>query len=300
MSSESAKMIDPSGSSDIPVARNVGDLRRRVQAWRKDGLSIALVPTMGAIHDGHLSLVRLGRVRCDRVIASLFVNPAQFGENEDFAAYPVNEDRDRDLLGKAGADLLYVPPVEAMYPAGFLTAISVAGLTGGLCGLSRPGHFDGVATVVAKLLLQAAPDVAFFGEKDYQQLLVVRRLAQDLDIPVEIAAGPTVREPDGLAMSTRNGYLSADERAAAPALNQALREVAARVADGNTDCGDACANARDAVAAAGFRAVDYITVCDAETLAPVERVTGPSRVLGAAWLGRARLIDNLAVDLITP
>jgi pantoate--beta-alanine ligase len=299
MSSISAQKTDMSHDDGIKIARNASDLRRHVQAWRREGLSVALVPTMGGIHEGHLSLVHLGRTRCDRTIASLFVNPSQFGENEDFASYPVNEERDCDLLGKAGVGLLYAPSVEAMYPEGFRTSIKVGALTEGLCGPCRPGHFDGVATVVAKLLLQAAPDVALFGEKDYQQLMVIRQVARDLDIPVEIVGGPTFREPDGLAMSTRNGYLSADERRFAPVLYKALCDVAARVADGKTDCAEACAIAGNSLAAAGFRSIDYITVCDAETLAPVERVTGPARVLGAAWLGKARLIDNLAVDPVS-
>ena len=199
-------------------------LRDTVRQWRAEGHSIALVPTMGAIHDGHVSLVTAARARCDRVIVSLFVNPKQFGTGEDIDTYPADEARDADLLAKAGVDLLFAPAPGEIYPPGFSTTVEVTGLTAGLCGAFRPGHFAGVATVVTKLLLQAAPDLAVFGEKDFQQLQVIRRLVRDLDIDVEILGAPTVRESDGLAISSRNAYLSADERAQAPALNQALTD----------------------------------------------------------------------------
>ena len=208
------------------IVRNVNDLRSTVTAWRRERKTVGLVPTMGAIHVGHLSLVTEAKSRCDKVIASIFVNPTQFGENEDFDAYPVDEARDVEALSEAGTDLVFCPGREDIYPEGFSTVISIAGVTAGLCGPFRPGHFDGVATVVAKLLLQCLPDIAVFGEKDYQQLLVIRQLVKDLNIPVDIVGAPIIREEDGLAMSSRNRYLSKEERALAPELNRVLRSVA--------------------------------------------------------------------------
>jgi pantoate--beta-alanine ligase len=265
-----------------------------VRGWRREGLSVALVPTMGAIHDGHLSLVHAAQERCDRVIVSLFVNPTQFGPNEDIATYPAKEELDAARLAGAGVEVLYAPDVAEMYPEGFSTTVTVSGITDGLCGEFRPGHFAGVATVVSKLLLQAAPDIAVFGEKDFQQLQVIRRLARDLDIPVEIAGAPTVREADGLAMSSRNFYLSPEERAVAPILFRTLTTVAEKVAAGMA-CEAACGWAEETLLSAGFQSVDYIAVCDAETLEPLVRADRPARVLAAAKLGKARLIDNLAV-----
>jgi len=281
--------------ANMRTVRPVAELREAVRGWRREGLSVGLVPTMGAIHDGHLSLVRALRPRCDRIVVSLFVNPTQFGANEDIATYPANEELDAARLAGAGVDLLYAPRVADMYPDGFATTVTVSGITEGLCGAFRPGHFAGVATVVSKLLLQAAPDIAIFGEKDYQQLQVIRRMARDLDIPVEIAGAPTVREADGLALSSRNFYLSPEERAAAPALYRTLKAVAGQVAGGTADCAAACRTAERDLLDAGFQSVDYIAVCDAETLQPLARADRPARVLGAARLGRARLIDNLAV-----
>jgi len=281
------------------VARHVDDLRGTVRQWRADGLSVALVPTMGAIHDGHLSLVTAAQARCDRVIVSLFVNPKQFGTGEDIETYPADETRDSGLLTKAGVDLLFVPAPADIYPPEFATIVEVTGLTDGLCGAFRPGHFAGVATVVAKLLLQSTPDLAVFGEKDFQQLQVIRRLVRDLDMDVEIIGAPTVREPDGLAISSRNAYLSSAERVQAPALNRILTDVAEQVTSGSVACDVACRAATDALLAAGFRAVDYVAVCDAENLQPLAAigpdVHRPARVLAAAWLGGARLIDNVAV-----
>jgi pantoate--beta-alanine ligase len=250
---------------------------------------------MGAVHDGHLALVRASRAAASFVVASLFVNPRQFGESEDLAAYPRDEAGDGAKLAAAGCDLLYAPTEEQMYPAGFATAVSVARLGQLLEGRLRPGHFDGVATVVAKLLIQAAPDVAAFGEKDYQQLVVVRRLARDLDLGVEILAVPTVRAADGLALSSRNAYLSADERALAPALHRTLAAMAERLASGRVRAADEIERGTAALREAGFRKVDYIAVCDAESLEPAEVVRRSARVLAAAWLGRTRLIDNVAV-----
>jgi len=267
----------------LPIARTVADLRARIAAWRRAGETVALVPTMGALHAGHLSLVAIARAEARRTVASLFVNPTQFGPNEDLARYPRREAEDAALLADAGADLLYAPTLDAMYPRGFATAVAVKDLTDVLCGPFRPGHFQGVATVVTKLLLQALPDAAVFGEKDWQQLQVIRRLAADLDIPVRIVGAPTVREADGLAMSSRNQHLSEDERRVASTLNRVLRDVAA---------GGGAGAARQALLAAGFARVDYVEVRDAETLG--EPSAGrPARVFGAAWLGTTRLIDNV-------
>lgn len=282
-------------AAPLPVARAVADLRAQVAAWKAAGLRVALVPTMGALHDGHLSLVRRGRELADRVIASVFVNPTQFAPHEDLASYPRDEAGDAAKLASAGCDLLYAPSVAEMYPAGFATAMTMTGPAEGLCGAFRPQMFGGVALVVTKLFIQAAPDVAVFGEKDYQQLQVIRRFVRDLDIPVRVEGVPTAREPDGLALSSRNAYLSADERARAPELNAALRR-AAEALRGGAAAGEALAAARDQILAAGFGAVDYVELRDAETLAPMQTLTGPARLLAAARLGKARLIDNIAVS----
>jgi pantoate--beta-alanine ligase len=275
------------------TARTVTDLRSQVAAWRKAGESIALVPTMGALHDGHLSLVALAKSKADRVVVSLFVNPIQFGPREDFGRYPRDEQGDLVKLGKAGADLVFAPEVSEMYPQGFSTQVKVGDLTEDLCGAARPNHFDGVATVVAKLLLQCAPDLAVFGEKDYQQLLVIKRLVHDLNIPVEIVGAPIVREQDGLAMSSRNAYLSASERSTAPLLYRTIAEVAADLAKGR-GCDDAVVAARFKLDAAGFR-VDYVAVRDPDTLKPLSGPVTRARVLAAAYLGKTRLIDNVPV-----
>ena len=286
-------------STHPAIARHVAGLRETVRHWRADAQSVALVPTMGAIHTGHLSLVTAARARCDRVIVSLFVNPKQFGTGEDIDSYPADEARDSELLATAGVDLLFAPAPTDVYPPGFATIVEVTGLTDGLCGAFRPGHFAGVATVVAKLLLQTAPDLAVFGEKDYQQLQVIRRLVRDLDMDVEIIGAPTVREPDGLAISSRNAYLSGAERDQAPALYRVLTQVADQVTSGSVACDTACRAATDALLAAGFRAIDYVAVCDADTLQPIAAIDPASdrsaRILAAAWLGEARLIDNIAV-----
>ncbi len=279
----------------LETIRTVATLRRRVAAWRTDG-SVGLVPTMGAIHDGHLALVAAARARCAHAVASLFVNPTQFGPNEDFAAYPRDEAGDAAKLAAAGCDALFAPDADEMYPEGFATSVTVAGLTDRLCGLYRPGHFAGVATVVTKLLNQAQPDAAFFGEKDYQQLQVIRRLARDLDMPVEIVGVPTLRAPDGLALSSRNAYLGAAEREAAPALYRTLSSMAEHLSDDTTRAPDEIARGKDALLAAGFTRIDYLSVCDAETLDDVETVVRPARVLAAAWLGPTRLIDNVPVS----
>lgn len=279
----------------MDIARSVADLRMRVGGWRGLDQTVGLVPTMGAIHDGHLALVRAARAACDRVVTSLFVNPKQFGPTEDFGLYPRNEADDARLLSDEGVDLLFAPSVDHVYPEGFATTVAVAGLTEPLCGAYRPGHFDGVATVVSKLLIQCAPDRAYFGEKDYQQLLVVRRVARDLDLPVEIVAVPTVRDADGLALSSRNAYLSCAERAIAPVLYRTIAEMARRLADGRTGPAAEIEWGRARISEAGFDRLDYLEVRDAETLEALDAVTRPARVLVAAWLGPTRLIDNVPV-----
>ena len=285
-----------SASGNIEIVRGIGDVRRRVAGWHAEGLSVGLVPTMGAIHDGHLALVRAAAAGSDRVVASLFVNPKQFAAGEDYSAYPRDEARDARLIADAGGDLLFAPPGEGVYPDGFSTAVIVQGLTEGLCGAFRPGHFEGVATVVAKLFNMVRPDAAWFGEKDFQQLQVIRRLARDLDLGVEVHGVPTVREFDGFALSSRNVYLNATERAAAPTLNRALLTLADRAAAPDADIAWAIREAERTIAGAGFRTIDYVAVVHRETLRPAEApITEEARALAAAWLGKARLIDNVPV-----
>lgn len=280
----------------LPVARTVADLRAAVAEWKRSGKRVALVPTMGALHDGHLSLVALGRSRADRVVASVFVNPTQFGPNEDFDAYPRDEARDAALLAGAGCDLLFAPAVAEMYPPGASTTVTVAGVTESMDGIARPGHFAGVATIVTKLLNQAQPDVAVFGEKDYQQLQVIRRLVRDLDMPMEIVGAPTARAQDGLALSSRNAYLSPAEREVAGQLNRILAEAGRRLRAGDS-VEQVEATGRAALERAGFQRIDYLEVRDPESLAHLGPgpVAGPARILAAAVLGRTRLIDNMAV-----
>jgi pantoate--beta-alanine ligase len=247
---------------------------------------------MGALHAGHLSLIGIAKNHAMRIVASIFVNPAQFGPKEDFKRYPRDEAGDLAKLAQAGVDLVYIPHTAEMYPQGFATKVTLPSLTEDLCGAARPNHFEGVATVVTKLLLQCAPDVAVFGEKDYQQLLVIKQLVRDLNIPVQIVAGPIVREEDGLALSSRNGYLSAAERKTAPILHQVLSEAAAVLANGE-GCDAATSAGRFKLEGKGFR-VDYVAVRDPETLAPLfGPIKGPARVMGAAYLGTTRLIDNV-------
>ena len=247
---------------------------------------------MGALHAGHLSLIGIAKNHATRIVASIFVNPAQFGPKEDFKRYPRDEAGDLAKLAQAGVDLVYIPHTAEMYPRGFATKVILPSLTEDLCGAARPNHFEGVATVVTKLLLQCAPDVAVFGEKDYQQLLVIKQLVRDLNIPVQIVPGPIVREEDGLALSSRNGYLSAAERKTAPILHQVLSEAAAALANGE-GCDAATSAGRFKLEGKGFR-VDYVAVRDPETLAPLfGPIKGPARVMGAAYLGTTRLIDNV-------
>jgi len=282
-------------AGDIAVARTVAALRERVAGWRKQQERIALVPTMGALHRGHLALVEAARRHCERVVASLFVNPKQFGPREDFTAYPRDEAADLAKFREAGVDLVFAPTVEEMYPAGFVTAVRVAGIGDELEGAHRPGHFDGVATVVSKLLLQCLPDIAYFGEKDYQQLLVVRRMARDLDIPVKIEGIATMREPDGLALSSRNVYLSSEERRIAPLLYRVLNDTAAALAANPENVAATLQNGLAELRQAGF-APDYLELRDAADLSPISQLDRPARLLAAAHLGRTRLIDNIPVD----
>jgi pantoate--beta-alanine ligase len=278
----------------IPIVRTVAELRKAVAAWRRDSLKVAVVPTMGALHDGHLSLVSAALERADRVIVTLFVNPKQFNSAADLAAYPRTEHEDAAKLAPLGAHMLYAPNGAEMYPEGFATTVSVAGVSEGLCGAYRPGHFDGVATVVAKLFLQTGADLAFFGEKDFQQLHVVRRMARDLDIPVEIVACRTVREEDGLAMSSRNVRLSASERQAAPRLAAILIDAADRLTAG-APSDNLLKQARQAILSAGYREVEYLELRSDDDLSPLDAADRPARLLVAAWLGDVRLIDNVSV-----
>ena len=277
----------------MQIIRDIDGLRNAVRALKLDG-TIALVPTMGALHAGHMALVGEARRRARHVVASIFVNPMQFGPNEDLATYPRREAEDSAMLEGEGVALLWAPSAETIYPDGFATTVSVSGVSDELDGAARPGHFDGVATIVAKLFSQVAPDIALFGEKDFQQLAVIRRMVRDLDLPIEIVGVPTQRDADGLALSSRNAYLSAEERLAARILPRALGEAAQALADGAA-INDTVERARDQLIAAGFNFVDYVELRDADTLAPVSRLDRPARLLAAARLGRTRLIDNLAV-----
>ncbi len=281
-------------AGSLAIVRTVAELRARVRIWRAGGERVGLVPTMGALHDGHLSLVARALGECDRAVVTLFVNPKQFGPHEDFARYPRDEAADAAKLAAAGADLLYAPDVATMYADGFATTVTVAGLTESMEGAVRPGHFAGVATVVAKLLNQAGADDAYFGEKDYQQLAVIRRLAVDLDIATRIHGVPTVREADGLALSSRNAYLTPAQRKIAPALQRALAEAAAALTNGAA-VPPTLEAARAAILKAGFDAVDYVELCDADTLTPLSAAKRPARLLAAARLGTTRLLDNVAV-----
>jgi pantoate--beta-alanine ligase len=279
----------------VQTLRDIPALRAAVDALKSDGKPLVLVPTMGALHDGHMALVEEARRHGRHVVVSIFVNPKQFGPNEDLDAYPRREAKDAQMLAAAGVDILWAPTVEVMYPTGFATNIGVSGISDGLDGAARPGHFDGVATVVTKLFNQVRPDVAIFGEKDYQQLAVTRRFVADLDLGVEIVGLPTQRAEDGLALSSRNAYLSDEERKAALALPRALGEAKRQMERGEPVAG-ALAQAIAALAAHGFGPIDYVSLCDAATLEPMAVLDRPARLLGAARLGTTRLIDTIAVD----
>ena len=281
-------------AANLKTVTTIAQLKRCVDEWRSSGDRIVLVPTMGALHAGHLSLVKLAGETGDRTVVSIFVNPEQFAPNEDFGSYPRDYDEDLKKLAQLDVDLVFMPPREEVYPEDFSTHVEVLELSEGLCGVSRPHFFGGVATVVAKLLNQCRPDVAIFGEKDYQQLLVIRRMARDLDMGVEILGGPLIREEDGLAMSSRNVYLAPEERRKAPLLYQTIRELAQQLAGGG-DIAILCEAAAKRLALAGFE-IDYLEVRHSETLAPVtSHVTERARVFAAVMLGKTRLIDNVAV-----
>lgn len=278
----------------IPIVRTVAALREQVNDWKHQGLRVGLVPTMGALHHGHLSLVHAVAEKVDRVIVSIFVNPTQFGEGEDFDQYPRTEVEDCQKLTSTPASLVFAPNAAEMYPSGFASTVSVRGISERFEGAIRPGHFDGVATVVSKLLLQAMPDVAIFGEKDYQQLAVIRRFVADLNIPVEIMGGTLIREPDGLAASSRNVYLDANQREIAGRFNVILRDLVTGVESGVSPR-DAEKVAARALLDAGFLSVDYVAVVDKDTLEPLETLAGEARVIAVARIGGVRLLDNMAI-----
>jgi pantoate--beta-alanine ligase len=278
----------------VQIIRDIAMLHRAVTALKQGGQSVALVPTMGSLHDGHLSLVRMAKRVADHAVVSIFVNPTQFGPNEDFDAYPRDEARDAALLVEEGTSLLWAPDVATMYPGGHSTHIEVAELGADYCGAARPGHFDGVATVVAKLFNQVQPDLAIFGEKDWQQLAIIRRMARDLDFGVDILGAPIARDADGLALSSRNAYLSDTQRAAATAFPAALNAAAQAIA-GGADVGEALAKAEAAIVAGGFDSVDYVALTDADSLERLRAFRAPARLLAAARIGKTRLIDNQPV-----
>lgn len=276
------------------VIRASAQLRDKVAGWKRSGILVGVVPTMGALHEGHLSLIEEARRHSDRVIVTIFVNPMQFNNPEDLTKYPRNEARDLALLEAAGVDVLFAPGVEEVYPQGFATQVRVAGVSEPLEGAFRPGHFEGVATVVAKLFGMTQAGRAFFGEKDWQQLQVVKRMATDLNIPVRVIGCPTIREADGLAMSSRNVRLSAEERQIAPALWRAM-QAAAEAIRGGADPAAVLAEARVRILSAGYREIEYLEIRSAEGLRPVVDLAEPVRMLAAAWLGDVRMIDNIVV-----
>ena len=282
----------------MEVVRTIAELRQHTSRWRIAGQTIGLIPTMGALHNGHLSLIKLAQEKCDRVIATIFVNPRQFLPNEDFDEYPRNEESDIQKLIEMGVDLLFAPKAPEMYQPDASTTVVISKLTDCLCATSRPGFFDGVGTVVTKLLIQALPDLAIFGEKDYQQLLVIKRLARDLDIPVEIIGAPTIREADGLAVSSRNVFLSQTNRETASRVFELLKKTATAIAQGN-DVLVACEEARSELILAGFSEIDYFEARHSETLELIQNFENKGRLFAAVWLGSTRLIDNLEIKEYT-
>jgi pantoate--beta-alanine ligase len=277
----------------MEMISNPQDLRDRARQWRGQGLKVVLVPTMGFFHAGHLSLMEYGRTIGDRLVVSLFVNPAQFGPQEDLARYPRDLERDARLAREAGVDVVYAPEAEAMYPPGYQTYVEVEALTQGLCGAARPGHFRGVATVVLKLFNQVGPQAAIFGEKDYQQLMVVKRMVADLHVPTEIVGRPIVREPDGLAMSSRNTYLNPEARAAALCLSRGLQAARELAAAGEKSRDRIGARVREIINATPLTRIDYVALVDPATLREVEAIRDEARLLLAVWVDKTRLIDNI-------
>lgn len=278
------------------IATTIEDVRQQVAQWKADGLSVGLVPTMGYLHEGHQSLMDAARQACERVVVSVFVNPIQFGPNEDYDSYPRDLERDAAICEEHGVDLVFHPAVEEMYPAGFATYVSDDALAGTLCGASRPGHFRGVCTVVTKLFNIVQPDQAFFGQKDAQQLTIIKRMVRDLNMPVRVVGCPIVRESDGLAKSSRNTYLSADERQAALVLSRAVAAGQQAVATGERDAAALKALMRSVLDAEPLARVDYLEVVDGLTMQPIERIGGEVLVAMAVYIGDTRLIDNFIFE----
>lgn len=278
----------------MQIIRDIAALRHAISAMRQGGKTIALVPTMGALHEGHMSLVKKAKTLADHVVVSIFVNPTQFGPNEDFDAYPRDEQKDGAMLAEAAVSILWAPDVSVMYPPGHVTHVEVAELGADFCGAARPGHFDGVATVVSKLLNQVRPDIAIFGEKDWQQLAIIRQFVRDLDFPVDIIGAPIARATDGLALSSRNAYLTPQQRSDAVHLSEALNRAAQAIAAGE-NVASVLAAAERAIIAGGFDSVDYLALTNKDTLARLDQYSGPARLLAAARMGKTRLLDNVAV-----
>jgi pantoate--beta-alanine ligase len=290
-------LIHNQASHSLQIVHHLPKLRERIRNLRQKGGAIALVPTMGALHAGHLELIAAAKRKAEHAVVSIFVNPRQFGPNEDLDAYPRPADEDVKLLQSVNCDLLWMPGVPEVYPEGYATNVSVAGLGKGLCGAARPGHFDGVATIVAKLFNQVRPDMALFGEKDWQQLAIIRRMAIDLDLGVEVIGCPIVREEDGLAISSRNRYLTKKERKAASALPRAMADAVTAI-EGGAPVSAALAMVREKLSAAGFSEPDYVSLAASDDLKPLKKLDRPARLFVAARLGKARLIDNWAVNPI--
>ncbi|MGQ9687834.1 MAG: pantoate--beta-alanine ligase [Desulfobaccales bacterium] len=281
----------------MDLISNPREMQTLARTWRTSNQRIAFVPTMGYFHEGHLSLMRYGRQQGDRLVVSLFVNPTQFGPQEDLERYPRDLERDTALAREEGVDVLYTPTAALMYPAGYQTYVTVEDLSRGLCGASRPGHFRGVATVVLKLFHQVLPHLAIFGEKDYQQLTVIKRMVADLDLPVEVVGRPIVREADGLALSSRNTYLSPEERRAALCLYQALTQARSLAAAGETDAARILGEVKGIINSTPHTRLDYAVVVDPDTLKAVDSIRGAARLAVAAWVGGTRLIDNMLLEV---
>jgi len=283
----------------MKICHTIDEMRATRHAARRKGKTVGLVPTMGALHEGHLSLVRMARAQCDLVVVSIFINPLQFGPHEDLAKYPRNFDRDRDPLEREGVEVIFAPTVEEMYPAGAITYVTVEALSDRLCGRSRPGHFRGVTTVVSKLFHIVEPDRAFFGQKDAAQSVIIRRMVRDLDIPVQVVIGPIVREPDGLAMSSRNAYLDASQRLSALVLHRSLLAVQERFDRGERKVQALIEAGKQVFSEEPSVRLDYFEIVDPETLDPVDRFSHSALVAVAAFVGKARLIDNVVLTVNT-